>query len=277
MSYKTIVAYLSRPGVVTDVMNVALPLADKHGAHLLGLHVFNGVPVIGTIGAQVPPEIIEQYAEAMRKDAEDIGVAFAKAVDGASVQTEWRCHEEKVIGADMLTSITDQVRCADLVVMGKTDSEQRVGELTADIIISAGRPVVVLPEGMAQSDLSGSVVVAWDGSREASRAAFDALPLLKAAKSTFVVTVQRKDKKDAIALGAGDLAHSLARHGIDAEAAVLTSEASTSDTISQFASEKDCDLIVMGCYGHSRLRERLFGGATHGMLQDMTIPVLMSH
>lgn len=277
MSYKTILAYLACPDSVDDVMSIALPLAEKHKAHLTGLHVFTGVPVIGTIGAQVPAEIIEQYAQNMREDADAIAAAFATQTKGPGVPTEWRCHEEKTVGADILTSISEQVRCADLVVMGQSDSEQRVGELTADIIISAGRPAIVVPQGSTNTDLSGPIAVAWDGSRESARAAFDALPLLKEAKSVFVVTAERKEEKDAIAQGGGDLALALARHDIEAEATVIQAKSSVGEELLKFAGDQKCSLLVMGCYGHSRLRERLFGGATRGVLQDMTLPIFMSH
>ncbi|MHA1165912.1 MAG: universal stress protein [Alphaproteobacteria bacterium] len=277
MSYKTIVAYLARPDGVADVMNVALPLAEKFGAHLVGIHVSSGVPVIGTIGAQVPPDIIEQYVQHMREDAEAIKSAFSKAVEGAQVQSEWRQTEIKVVGTDILHTISEQTRCADIVVMGQSDTEQRVGELTADIIIAAGRPVIVVPKNCTATSLTGKIVIAWDGSREATRAAFDSLPLLKEAQSVFVVTIQKDDDKDSITSGCGELALSLARHDVKAEAVTLESDTSAGETLTKYVSKNDCDLIVMGCYGHSRLRERLFGGATRHFLREMIVPVLMSH
>lgn len=277
MSYKTIAAYLASPEGVADVMNLALPLAEKLGAHLIGMHASSGVPVLGTIGAQVPPEIIEQYAEHMREDTEAIKNSFLESVKGAQVQTEWRQHEQKVIGADILNTISEHTRCADLVIMGQFDAEQRAGDLTADVIIGAGRPVIVAPKSFAATNLTGKIVIAWDGSREAARAAFDALPLLKEADAVFVVTVQKRNGGDAISSGGGELAHSLARHGVTVEAVALESSASAGEALSKYASENDCDLIVMGCYGHSRLRERLFGGATQHILHKMILPVMMSH
>jgi len=276
MSCKTIIAYLSRRDGVTEVMNVALPLARKHSAHLIGLHVYSGVPIVGTIGAQIPPEIIEQYAQTMREDADAIGAVFKSLIKGSEVQAEWCCHERKEIGTDLLSAISQRVRCADLVVMGQAESEQRVGELTADIILSAGRPAIVVPEKTAETDLTGKIVVAWDGSREASRAAFDALPLLKLAESTVIVTIQKR-KTSAVNSGGADLALCLARHGVTVEATTLKATGSTHEALAKFASERDSDLIVMGCYGHSRLRERLFGGATQGMLEKLPLPVMMSH
>ena len=277
MSYKTIIAYLARPDGVQEVMNAALPLAEKFGAHLIGMHVSSGIPINGTMDAQVPAEIIEQFAQHMREDAAAIKDAFSRAVKGANVQTEWRQHVQKVLGMDILHKISEQTRCADLVVMGQSDSEQRVGELTADIIIAAGRPVIVISKNGAATNLTGKIVVAWDGSREASRAAFDSLPLLDEAQSVWVVTIQKRAGKDAVTSGGEELALSLARHGVNAQAVALQSDTSAGEALTKYASGKDCDLIVMGCYGHSRLREWLFGGATRYFLKSTILPVLMSH
>ncbi|MEE8579600.1 MAG: hypothetical protein V3S78_06565, partial [Hyphomicrobium sp.] len=108
MSYKTIAVYLAQPDSVSSVMDVALPLAESFGAHLIGLHISSRVPVMGTIGAQVPPEIIDQYIQIMRQDAKAIEASFAKAVKGAKIQSEWRGHDENAAGADQLHSITEQ-------------------------------------------------------------------------------------------------------------------------------------------------------------------------
>ena len=277
MSYKTILAYLAKADGIQSVMDTALPLAGRFGAHLIGTHVMPGVPSLGTMGAQVSPEIIEQFAQQMREEAAAIKASFADAVEGARIQTEWRQQKQKVLGMDILHLISEQTRSADIVVMGQTDSAQRAGDLNADVIIAAGRPVVVVPKTGGATDLTGKIVVAWDGSREATRAAFDSLPLLKEAQSVFVVTIQKRNGKDQAVPGCEELAHTLARHGAKAEAVTLDSEKSAGEALSKFASEKDCDLMVMGCYGHSRLRERLFGGATQHMLQNMILPVLMSH
>ena len=144
MSYKTIIAYLARTDGVADIMNTALPLAEKFEAHLTGIHVTSGVPVIGTIGAQVPPEIIDQFVQHMHEDAEAIESSFAKAVKGAQVQTEWRQSKIKVVGTDVLNLISEHTRCADIVVMGQSDADQC--ESGGDIVCaqSAQCPKVVL-------------------------------------------------------------------------------------------------------------------------------------
>ena len=279
MSYKTIVVYLAQPESVADVLSTALPIAEAFGAHLTGTHVFAGVPLAGTIAAQVPPEIVDQYADMMREDAKAIKKEFAKAVKGCGVQTEWRDQEERTVHVDLLGAILEQTRCADLLIMAQTDAEQRVGELVTDIIMDSGRPVLIVPKGAKFGDLSGKAVVGWDGSREATRAVFDALPLLKRAKTVDLVTVGKSgDVKDAVRSGGGELASILSRHGVKAEVVMVErGDINAGDALLKYASEQDGDLLVMGCYGHSRLRERLFGGATQHVMKNMIAPVLMSH
>ncbi len=279
MSYKTIAVYLARPDSVSSIMDVALPLADSFEAHLIGLHVSPGVPVMGTIGAQVPPDIIEQYIDIMHKDAEAIKDGFTKAIKASKVQSEWRGQDDTSVHPDLLHNITEQTRCADLVIMGQSDSEQRVGDLAADVILGSGRPVLTVPKNGKFGNLAGQMVVGWDGSREAARAAFDALPLLKKAKGVSIVTVSEGgEAKDTLGSGGADLARTLARHGVKAEAVALNkSDKSAGETLLAFTSEQDGDLLITGCYSHSRLRERLFGGATQHLLQNMIVPVLMSH
>ena len=279
MSYKTIVAYLAQPESVADVLNTALPIAEACGAHLTGTHVFAGVPLVGTIAAQVPPEIIDQYAGMMREDAQAIKKAFAKAVQGCGVQTEWRDQEETHIHVDLLGAILEQTRCADLLIVAQADAEQRVGELVTDIVMDSGRPVLIMPKDGKFGDLSGKVVVGWDGSREAARAVFDALPLLKRSTSVDLVTVGKSgDAKDAVRSGGGEMASILSRHGVNAEVVMVERfDVSAGDALLKYVAEQHGDLLVMGCYGHSRLRERLFGGATQHVMKNMIEPVLMSH
>lgn len=279
MSYKTIAVYLAMPDSVAGIMSVALPLAETFDAHLIGLHVSSGLPVMGTIGAQVPAEIIEQYVQFMREDAKNIEANFSKAAKGAKVQTEWHGREEAAVGVDTLSAITDQARCADVVVMGQTDAEQRAGELAADIILGAGRPVLIVPKAGKFGALTGRIVVGWDGSREAARAAFDALPLMKKAEGVSIVTAGKgDDAKEAARKGGAYLALALARHDVKAEVAIVDKgDESAGKALLEYVSDCDGDLLVMGCYSRSRLRERLFGGATQYLLRHMTVPVLMSH
>lgn len=279
MSYKTIAVYLPTPDSVASIMNVALPFAESFGAHLTGLHVHSALPVAGTIGAQVPAEIIEQYMDIMREDAKAVAKSFSDAVAKANTPTEWRGEEDISTGTNMLATISALTRCADIVVIGQPDPENRSGELTADIILSAGRPALIVPANAKPMDPAGTVVVGWDGSREAARAVFDSLPILERASKVFVLSVGKGDDiKEAVRNGGVALAENLARHDIKAEVAMIAKgDSSAGEALTAYVAEQNAGLLVMGCYGHSRLRERLFGGATLHALENMKAPVLMSH
>ena len=279
MSYKTIAVYLPKPDSVANIMKVALPFAESFEAHLTGLHVHSAVPVAGTIGAQVPAEIIEQYMDIMREDAKAVAKSFNKAVAKANTPTEWRGEEDISTGTNMLATISALTRCADIVVIGQPDPENRSGELTVDIILSAGRPALIVPANAKPMDPEGTVVIGWDGSRVAASAVFNSLPLLQRAKTVFVATAGKGDDvKVAVRKGGVDLAEALVRHGVKAEVAMIVKgDSSAGEALTAYVAEQNASLLVLGCYGHSRLRERLFGGATLHVLEHMKTPVLMSH
>ena len=121
------------------------------------------------------------------------------------------------------------------------------------------------------------IMVCWDGSRHAARAIADAMPFLLRAKSLDVVVVAGEPGKSDEIAGA-DIAQHLARHGLNVELRRLVSrDMDVANTLLSHAADWDADLMVMGGYGHSRLREFLLGGVTRGILASMTVPVLMSH
>jgi nucleotide-binding universal stress UspA family protein len=154
-------------------------------------------------------------------------------------------------------------------------AELDVGDRLA---VAAGRPVLIVPNAGVYCGIGSRVVVAWNGRREATRAAFDALPLLQQAKDVKVLWIDpRSEDEDAGAFAATDLCTALARHGIACEAVAAASDGNVGATLLSCATEHRADLLVMGCYGHSRLTELVFGGATRHILRHMTIPVLMSH
>ena len=148
-----------------------------------------------------------------------------------------------------------------------------------ELALGSGRPVLVVPYIGSAVSPGKRVVIAWDASREAARAVADALPLLARASSLWVVTIDGKgsgmiDRSDS----AEDLCRYLADHGMQAKPDRLqTEEGSEADILLSRIADFGADLLVMGCYGHTRLRELVLGGMTREILQHMTVPVLMSH
>jgi nucleotide-binding universal stress UspA family protein len=164
-------------------------------------------------------------------------------------------------------------------VVGQTDPEQALPDdlLIEAALFESGRPMVVVPY-IQKDDLKlGHILVCWDGSRNAARAIADSMPFLTRGKKVEIVIVASGDGKVDELPGA-DLGDHLARHGLTVEVKrLVAADLDVSNVILSYAADCAADLIVMGGYGHSRLREFILGGATRGILQSMTVPVLMAH
>ena len=178
-------------------------------------------------------------------------------------------------------------RCADLIVAGQDDPkdpDSYLGDFFPEnLVLSCGRPVLLVPNAGNERSTGGRVLVAWDGSREATRAVHDALPFLRAAASTTILTVNGmhagRDDDERIRLPGADIATVLARHGVQVEVADTETGAggSVGEVLLSQVADGGVDLLVMGAYGHARWRELMMGGATRTILKSMTVPVLMSH
>jgi nucleotide-binding universal stress UspA family protein len=190
---------------------------------------------------------------------------------------EWR-QVEGVLASQIAT----QGRYSDLVVVGQAAPEGGGPEDNLHIeaaLFDTGRPALVVPHAGPAGSLGRRVLVAWNGSREAARAVHDALPLMAGAEAVTVVTIDPESGPDAHGEEPGaDIARHLARHGLPVTVRrVVGSGIAAGDLLLNEAADLGADLIVMGAYGRSRLREFVLGGATRTMLRQMTVPVLMAH
>lgn len=164
----------------------------------------------------------------------------------------------------------------DLVVLGQHEPGE-VGSLTHPeaVILACGRPALVVPYVGAFDHVGRKVLIAWNGRREAARAAHDALPLMAASESVTVLSVDADQETTQIG---DELVGNLGRHGVKASRdSALSLESSIAEVILSRAADLSSDLIVLGCYGHSRMRELVLGGVTREILRSMTVPVLMAH
>jgi nucleotide-binding universal stress UspA family protein len=174
-------------------------------------------------------------------------------------------------------------RGADLVIVGQTDpedAEAKGGENFAeDLVMASGRPVLVMPYAGRCEPLGERVLVAWDGSREASRAVHDALPLLLRATRVTVASVTKDGTPPSWPRPDIDIVDALARHGVKVDAVRLVgdSDETAGNALLSYGDDAGYDLVVMGAYGHARWQERMLGGVTRTMFESMTVPVLMSH
>ena len=266
-------------GAGSDVAGpYAISIAEAFGAHVAGI-AFSYEPVIPpTIMGSIPASLIEQQRIENDKAAGDARAKFDAAARRAGVSFDSRVLTASLPGsADRFGEIA---RRFDLSVVGQAEPDMLAGaqELVAEsALFASGRPVVLVPYIQKAGLKLDRIMVCWDASRTAARAVADALPLLARAKAIDVVMIASERPKSDDIPGA-DIGQHLARHGLKVEVKrIVATESDVASTILSHAADTSADFIVMGGYGHSRLREFVLGGATRGILSAMTVPVLMSH
>lgn len=255
----------------------AISIAEAFGAHVLGV-AFAYEPVIpGSVMGGIPPEFLEAQRAESEKSARTAIARFEEAAKRAGVSFETRVLNASVSGAsDLLGRIG---RRFDFIVLGQPTRDKSVPDEVIDegVLFESGRPVIFVPFIQKAGMTLDQVMVCWDGGRTATRAIADSMPFLEKAKKVEVVVVGNKPPKSDEISGA-DLGQHLARHGLKVDVKRITSpDIDVASTILSYAADSSADMIVMGGYGHSRLREFVLGGATRGLLESMTVPVLMSH
>ena len=255
----------------------AITVANAFEAHVLGV-AFAYEPVIpGTVMGGIPPEFIESQRVESDSKARAATTRFEAAAKRAGISAESRIISASVSGAaDRLGRLA---RRFDLVVVGQAEGDKSVADEVVDegVLFESARPVVFVPFIQKAGLKLDRVMVCWDGSRAATRAVADSMPFLQKAKQVEIVMVASKAGKSDEVPGA-DLGQHLARHGLKVDVKRITSpDIDVTSTVLSYAADSSADMIVMGGYGHSRLREFILGGVTRGILETMTVPVLMSH
>jgi len=277
MAFKDILVALNSYPDPTPVSAVedAVSVAAALGAHIAALSCATKVQLPGHyISVALVDGVIAGEAGKSRKNAEELLAAFDAAADKAGILHETIL--EKCLTVDVPDILVEYARLRDLTILPMPeDSDQWYAEA---IIFGSGRPTLILPEKAKRRPFQlGTVAVAWDFSRAAARAVADALPILELAKQVRIVTVVNEKALGSKRSGE-ELAKNLARHGIDV---VLDKVDAKGDTIGavleSWTSSQGADMLVMGAYGHSRLREFVLGGATRSMLSKPTLPILLSH
>ena len=264
-------------GTRDPTCDYAISVAEAFEAHVLGVAVSYEPVIPGNVFGGIPPEIID----GQRREAENKARAAISRFDQAAKRTG--LSSETRILRTTIAEAADQLgrigRRFDLVVIGQPDKANSAPDQIVDesVLFESGRPVVFVPFIQKGGMNLDRVMICWDGSRPAARAVADALPFLKKAKQVEIVIVSEKpDKKDEIP--GADLGQHLARHDLKVELEHITSpDIDVASTILSYVADSGADMIVMGGYGHSRVREFVLGGVTRRMLESMTVPVLMSH
>ena len=272
MTIKTILLHLADDPRNGARLASAINFAERHDAHLIGLYTIAPLVVPGYVGAELPAQVYADYENDAEAKAQETEAAFNDATKKAGLSAEWRL--DRGFARDVLTA---QAYYADLVIVGQTmtshDLPRGAEGLPGDLALASGRPVLTIPGVGNYQDIGKKILLAWNGSREAARATADAMPLLEKADEILVLTANLKNAAPSM-----DIATHLARHGLKVETkTVHIDNLGIGDIIINAAGDNGCDLIVMGAYGHSRLNEMVFGGATRHVLQHMMVPIMMSH
>jgi len=274
---KNIVVNLSVGEAADAATAYAVSVATTFESHLAGI-AFNYEPSMAEFGYEgVAVSLIEQEREKAARLADAAIAKFEESARRQGVSAESHRLDANFAGAG--EQFATLARRFDLSVVTQAEPRKVVpeGMIIEAALFDSGRPVLAVPYIQKTGLTLDRVMVGWDGSRNAARAVGDAMPFLTRAKAVEVVMVTAERAKSDEMPGA-DIAHHLARHGLNVSVQRIVSvETDVANTILSYAADAGTDFLVMGGYGHSRLREFVLGGATRGILAAMTVPVLMSH
>ena len=255
----------------------AISLGSSFGAHIAGVGFIYEPVIPGDMLGGIPTDLIEVQREENSKTAKAAVGRFEATAKAAGVSAESRIVDASVAGAaDLFGRIA---RRFDIAVVGQARREQGASEelLIEGTLFGSGRPVIVVPFIQKEGLKLDRVLICWDGSRPAARAIADAVPFLERAKAVDIVVVTGERDKSGEITGKNMRRH-LARHGIETEIKHITAgSVGAQNAILAHAADSGANFIVMGGYGHSRLREFILGGVTRSILKSMPVPVLMSH
>lgn len=274
---KDIVVNLGVGEKTSQAADYAISVAAALDARLTGI-AFLYDPIVPISGAgYIPGDVIESQERESKAAAQTAVDRFNAATGRAGISADSLTVSASLSGVgDMFSRIA---RRFDLSVVGQAEPEKSaVEEIIAEAaLFESGRPVIVVPYIQKDAFKVDQVMVCWDGSRAAARAIGDAMPLLQQSKEVEIVIVSNERGKEDEIAGA-DIGEHLARHGlkVDVKRTVL-GDIDVADILLSHAADSGADFMVMGGYGHSRLREFVLGGVTRSIFRAMTVPVLMSH
>ncbi len=279
MGYRTVLAVLDTPKNTRQVTDFAVALANQFQGHVIGAHAeaVAMVPLVAPM--EIPdPVTVQALQDMAHRETEAVETLFLDAARREGISHEWRSFVTS--SGFNSAALIDSARCADLVVaaQGETGMLSESRSELESFLFESGRPVLLIPHILTAPKPVRRVLIAWNGSREAARATFDAMPFLKAAEEVEIFTVDATDTAAQSADMAGvEIAATLSRHGI--KVSVTSQQKSGLDpaiAIENRLSDSSIDLLVMGAYGNKRWWEMLFGGVTRTLLDSMTALTLLS-
>lgn len=281
MKYKTIVVHLDHSDRSPVRAALAARWARVHESHLVGLlptGTYDGVIPADAIPTGMT-DFIAQSADYLRRRAEAISREFRESIAAAGTLS----YEVRMVDGATLDAVVQHGHASDLVVLGQDDASSAadvsVHGLAGHVLMEVGRPVLIVPSAGQFEGVPRNAVVAWNGSRESAVALHGSLPALRCASRVTLVSFRHPKEDDDVDRqpSVADMLQFLSRHGIHATFERNVTDIDAADALLSRVSDLGADLLVMGGYGRSRLRELVLGGVTRQILAKMTVPVLMAH
>jgi nucleotide-binding universal stress UspA family protein len=266
MDYKTVMVGLALDRSNNACLRVAGDIAERFGARIIGVAASDLRPPMYFAEGDFAQKLLDEEAAAIQKRLSELEAEFRMSVERRAIAVEWRSAR-----ALPMPFMLQQARAADIFVVGAR-SETLVDPSTApdpsDLVMQAGRPLIVVPSAVEWLDLR-SVLIAWKDVREARRAVFDALPILAAAREVTIAEIPEQDGRRADALAhVADVAAWLRGHGIAASTLVPEKAGGVTGQLENIAANVGAGAVIAGAYGHSRLREWVLSGVTRHLATE---------
>ncbi len=280
MPFKDLLVHIDDSKDCKHRIGAALALAKRQDSRVRGVAIALKSTISNYIGIDLPSSLSATQKEIVKKAAETSIAEFEEAARQAGVEYTSEIIECGATKAPARLSF--HARHTDLSFLGQPNPDEAGASfkesLLEGVLFASGRPVYIVPY-IGRPDMKHrNAVIAWDGGKKSVRAVNDAIPLLQGRGQVTVLVINAKDRKSAHGDKPGqDIAAHLERHGIKTKVEHQTFKDAAIDTvILNYLTDAGADLLIMGAYGHSRLREKAFGGVTDTILHQMTVPVLMS-
>jgi len=277
MAYKDILVLVDGSRSSDQRLGAAVNVAEAHGASLTGVYVMQRSTVPAYAEAQIAADVLEMHAKALQEAADQAEAQFNEKLASSSADGTWRCVE-----GDPSDVAAHMGRRFDLVVLGQYDPDDDLfpsgRDMPDHVVLTCGRPVLMVPYNFHGGPIGERIMVAWDGSRTATRAVHDSVPFLAKAEEVVVMVVNPHEENVDSGEPAAQIAAHIANHGGNAKAAhVINRSVDPAELLLSQSADAGADMIVCGAYGHARWRELVLGGVTDHLLQHMPVPILMSH
>lgn len=278
MSYKTILAVLQSKTDAERVLDCALHLATQFSAHIIGVHSEAiPMPYVSPMGFP-DTDFIATSSQINEQRTAEIKTIFESRAQREGISFEWQAMQS--VSGDSAIGAVSVARTCDLVMVQQSDPQGDPASMTnvETLLFESGRPVLFVPYAIPQPSGFNKVLIAWNGTQQAARAVFDALPFILKAEETVILSLDAPDDdRESAAVAGVDLAATLTRHGAKVVVVSQTSGGiGAGEAIENHIAETGANLLVMGAYSQSWLKQFFFGGATRTVLKSMSVTTLMS-